>query len=318
MNGAKLVLKNKIFSGFNVREWVILFALIIIVIIFSTVSDRFATLANFEVILRQVAILAVLSFGMTFVISTGGIDLSIGSTIALIGILTAFALKAKMSVLAASCIGLGIGGLIGFTNGIITAKVKIPPFLVTLGLMSVLRGTAMVITKTYPVQVFNKDFVKIWGNGYIGAIPAIVLWAAVIFAVAQVFYVYTPFGNYVRAIGGNALAAKYSGVNVDKTLVMVYVLNGMFAGFAGLMMLARMSTARSDIGTDSAMDAITATVLGGTSMFGGKGSISFTFVGALIITVLSNGLVILGVDANVQLILKGIIVILAVSFSSKK
>jgi ribose transport system permease protein len=310
--------KKKFLAGFNIREWVILLALLIIVAIFSVLSDRFATLANFEVILRQVAILTVLSFGMTFVISTGGIDLSIGSAIALIGILTAFALKAKMSVFTASCIGLGMGIMIGLANGIITAKVNIPPFLVTLGLMSILRGAAMVVTKTYPVQVFNKDFVSVWGNGHIGFVPAIVLWAAIIFAIAQVLYVYTPFGNYVKAVGGNGLAAKYSGVNVDRTLIAVYALNGLFAGFAGLMMLARMSTARSDIGTDSAMDAITATVLGGTSMFGGKGSIFFTFVGALIITVLSNGLVMLGVDANVQLILKGIIVILAVSFSSKK
>lgn len=310
--------KQRFGFAFNIRNWVILITLLLLVAVFSIASNRFATLQNFEVILRQVAILAVISCGMTFVISTGGIDLSVGSAIALIGILTAFALKAKFGVFYSSMIGLGSGVAIGLVNGVITAKVRIPPFLVTLGLMSILRGTAMVVTKTYPVQVFNKSYPMVWGNGYVGPVPAIVLWAVVIFIIAHILYVRTPFGNYVKAVGGNPVAARYAGVNVDRTLIAVYALNGLFAGFAGLMMLARMNTARSDIGADSAMDAITASVLGGTSMFGGKGSIIFTMIGALIITVLSNGLVMLGVDSNVQMILKGVIVIIAVSFGEKK
>ena len=302
----------------RMRKGVILIALLLMVLAFSVLSKNFFTLSNIEVIFRQVAILVVLSFGMTFVISTGGIDLSIGSTVALVGVLTAFSIKAGFGVLPSSLVGILTGTVIGLANGIIIAKVNIPPFLVTLGMMSIVRGFAMVITQTFPVPLLSKRFGKVWSNGMAGPVPTIVLWAVLLLIITQILYCNTPFGNYVKAVGGNETAAKYAGVNVDQIKISVYALNGLIAGIAGCMMVARMNTARCDVGADLSMDAITATVLGGTSMFGGKGSIIFTGVGALILTVLSNGLVMMGVDSNIQTILKGIIVILAVSFGEKE
>jgi len=306
------IAKSNLFKGF------VVFALVIVVIVFSIVTKNFATLSNLEVIFRQVSILAVLSFGMTFVISAAGIDLSVGSIIALTGILAAFAINAGMGIFMASVIGIGSGMALGFFNGILTSKVKIPPFLVTLGSMSMIRGTAMVITGTFPVPLTDRTFSLVWGNGYIGPVPAIILWAALVCVITILLYHYTPFGKYVLAVGGNETAAVYAGVKVDSIKTSVFVINGLLAGVAGMLMLARMSTARCDLGTDSAMDSITAVILGGTSLFGGKGSIVFTFIGALLLVVLSNGLVILGVDSNIQLIVKGAIVILAVSFGEKK
>ena len=306
------IAKSNLFKGF------VVLALIAVVIFFSIVTKNFATLSNLEVIFRQVSILAVLSFGMTFVISTAGIDLSVGASIALTGILAAFAINAGLGIFLASIIGIGAGTAWGLFNGILTSKVRIPPFLVTLGSMSMIRGTAMVITGTFPVPLTDKTFSLVWGNGYIGPVPAIILWAVLVLIITMVAYHNTPFGKYVLAVGGNETAAVYAGVKVDGIKTSVYVINGLLAGVAGMLMLARMSTARCDLGTDSAMDAITAVVLGGTSMFGGKGSIIFTFIGALLIVVLSNGLVILGVDSNIQLIIKGAIVILAVSFGDKR
>ena len=302
----------------NIQTSVVFIALVAIVVFFSIATTSFATIGNLEVILRQVSILAILSFGMTFVISTAGIDLSVGSIIALSGMVSALAINAGSGILLASLAGIGVGTAFGIFNGFIISYVRLPPFLVTLGSMSIVRGIAMVITGTYPVPLTDKSFSIVWGNGNFLGIPAIILWAVLFFFIMHILYRYTPFGNFVRAIGGNETAAQYAGVKVAKNKTLVYVISGVLAGVAGMLMLARLSTGRCDLGTDSAMDSITAVILGGTSLFGGKGSIVFSLVGALILTVLSNGLVIMGVDSNVQLIVKGAIVILAVSFSEKR
>jgi len=302
----------------NIQTSVVFIALVVIVIFFSIATTSFATIGNLEVILRQVSILAILSFGMTFVISSAGIDLSVGSIIALTGMISALAINAGSGILVASLLGIGVGTAFGLFNGAIISFVRLPPFLVTLGSMSMVRGIAMVITGTYPVPLTDKSFSIVWGNGNIFGIPAIILWAALFFVIMHVLYRNTPFGNFVCAIGGNETAARYAGVKVAKNKALVYVINGFLAGVAGMLMLARLSTGRCDLGTDSAMDSITAVILGGTSLFGGRGSIVFSLVGALILTVLTNGLVIMGVDSNYQLIIKGAIVILAVSFSEKR
>ena len=299
-------------SGF---VYIVLFALIAI---FALISDKFLTLENFAVIGRQTAITAVIAFGMTFVITTAEIDLSVGSIVGLTVMVSTLTLEAGFGPIAAAGAGILVGLFFGFLNGILITKLHIPSFLVTLGTLGIARGIAMTVTNNETIVVYDKGFTNFWGSGEVLGIPNSILWTLLFFILAILLFNFTRFGNYIRATGGNRVAAKFSGINTDRIVILAMVISGFLAAIGGLMMVARINAGRPEVGSDLNLDAVTAVILGGTSLFGGKGSIVKTLVGALIITIITNALIIFGFQINVQMIVKGIIIIAAVSISEKK
>jgi ribose transport system permease protein len=286
-------------------------------LIFSLLSDNFCTLTNFGVIGRQTAMVSLIAFGMTFVITAAQIDLSVGSIVGLSGMMATLALRGRLGIVPASGIGIATGVLIGLVNGLVTAKLRIPSFLVTLGMLGIARGIALTVTGTQTVVVYDKAFPALWGAGSLHGFPVSVLWVALFFVLSYVLYNHTIFGNHVKATGGNAQAARFSGVDTDWTVVKVMTLSGFLSAIAGLLMTARLAAGRPEVGSGMELDAIAAVILGGTSLFGGRGSIVNTLIGALIMGVLTNGLVIMGMGSSIQMIVKGVIIIAAVSFSEK-
>jgi len=300
------------------QNWFVFFILAALVIIFSFLSDKFFQFENFASIGRQTAMTSLIAFGATFVITTGNIDLSVGSIVGLVGVTVAASLRAGFGVLGSSLIGLATGTLIGLVNGLLTAKVKIPAFLVTLGTMQIARGIALTVTNTRAVIIIDSTYTKIWGAGTIAGIPTSILWTIIFFGICFWLYHYTYFGNYVKAVGGNDTAATYSGINIDKIKILTFIIAGFLAAVAGLLMAARLKSGRPEVGSGMELDAVAAVILGGTALSGGRGKMFNTLVGSLIMGVIINGLIILGVQSNIQQIIKGTIIIAAVSLNKKQ
>ena len=309
------LVKTKTISSW--RNWFIYIVLFLLVVVFSLLNEHFFSLTNFGVIGRQTAMVSLVAFGMTFVITAAQIDLSVGSIVGLVGMMTTLALQWGLGIFGASVVGMLTGTLIGFLNGVITTKLRIPSFLVTLGMLGIARGISLTVTGTQTVVVYNKAFPAMWGAGMIFGFPVSVLWVLLFFVISITLYNYTVFGNHVKATGGNRIAAKFSGVNTDAVIIKVLMLSGFLSSIAGLLMAARLAAGRPEVGSGMELDAIAAVILGGTSLFGGKGSIVNTLIGALIMGVISNGLVILGMGSSIQMIVKGVIIIAAVSLSEK-
>ena len=285
--------------------------LIALCVILSIVAPHFLTERNAVNIFRQVSINAILAVGLTFVILTGGIDLSVGSALAVTGVLAVwFEVHHAPSPLAVIG-GLLIGALIGLVNGLFVARLKLQPFIVTLGALTYLRGLAYVATGAYPLVKPNLGFAWL-GSGFIGPVPVPVLIAAVVFAVSWFVLKRTVFGRHVYAIGGNEQAARLSGIAVPRTLTWVYTISGVCAGLAGVLYSARLESGQPQGGVGYELDAIAAVILGGTSLSGGVGSVMGTLVGALIIGVLDNGLVLMNVPFFYQLVIRGGVIIAAV------
>ena len=304
-------------SGSGWRSWFIYIVLGVLVIAFSLLNRQFFTLNNFKVIAGQTAMVSIIAFGMTFVITAAQIDLSVGSIVGLVGITSTLALQWGVGLAGASLVGILTGTLIGLINGVITAKARIPAFLVTLGMLGIARGIALTVTKTQTVVVYDKSFPAFWGAREIIGVPVSILWVLVFFTLAKILYDSTVFGNHVKATGGNMTAARFSGVKTDRIIIKVLTLSGFLSSIAGLIMAARLASGRPEVGSGMELDAIAATILGGTSLFGGRGSIVNTLIGALIMGVISNGLIFLGLESSIQMIVKGAIIILAVSLSEK-
>ena len=303
---------------FNWREWFIFFVLIALILGFSLLNDSFFSLQNFQIIGRQTAMVSIIAFGATFVITAGHIDLSVGAILGLVGIVAATIMQAGGGIVLASVVGLLLGAGIGLTNGLLVAKAKIPAFLVTLGTMSIARGIALTITNTKPLVIMEDGFISFWGAGEVGGFPVSIIWTAIIFFIALWLYRYNKFGNYVKAIGGNKTAALFSGIKVDKITILVFVLAGLLAAVSALIMAARLKSGRPEVGSGYELEAITAVILGGTLLSGGKGKMPNTLVGSLIVGIIVNGLTIMGVMSTIQQVIKGIIVIAAVSLSEKE
>ncbi|MGA2762240.1 MAG: ABC transporter permease [Spirochaetia bacterium] len=300
------------------RDWFIYIVLAFLVVFFTILRPSFFSLANFGNVARQVSMVAIMAFGMTFVITTANIDLSVGSVVSLVSVMSAFALSWGFGLIGSSLVGIAVGVLISFITGIIVTKAKIPSFLVTLGMLGIARGTALTITGTKAVNIYDAVFKSFWGAGAITFIPTALIWVIIALLISVLLYKYTIFGNHVKATGGNITAAQFSGINTDFVIVRSFVVLGACTAIAGLMMTSRIGEGRPDIASGMELDVIAAVILGGTSLFGGKGSIVTTFVGALIMTVITNGLIILGVGYSVQLIIKGVIIVAAVSLAEKK
>lgn len=293
-----------------------LIGLIILCVVISIITPRFLTVTNVLNVFTQVSVNAIIAVGMCFVILTGGIDLSVGSTLAITGAVAATLVKSNTNTFVTIIAVLIIGALIGLFNGILVSKGKIQAFIVTLATMTVFRGVTYVYTKGTPISGLSSDFTVI-GNGKLAGIPLPVI--LILLVVLGAWYVLnqTRYGRYVYAVGGNEDSARLSGINTDKIKALVYVICGVTAALSGIVVTSRIGSASPNAGSGFELDAIAAVVLGGTSLSGGEGSVIGTIIGAMIIGVLNNGLNLMNVSPFYQLIVKGFVIILAVILDKK-
>ena len=318
--------------GFDLFGFVARFAplifLLVLMAMFAILQPRFLSSINLFNVMRQVSITGLLAIGMTFVILTAGIDLSIGSLVALCGLVAAAVAKGGLqdrftvgegglgygwglAALAAIAVGLACG----YLQGLAITRLKVPPFVVTLGGMSAFRGAALLSAAGGPISGFEPSFTW-WGQGKLGPvpIPVIIFLSAAI--LAHVALRYTRYGRQVYAVGGNPEAARLSGLNVNRVIASVYVIMGFFAGLGSFVLAARLNSAEAVAGTGYELTVIASVVIGGTSLFGGSGTIFGTVIGSILIGVLLNGLVLMNVSSYIQQIVIGVIIVLAVAFDT--
>lgn len=290
----------------------IFLALILVCVLFSSMTSRFLTGTNLSVILNQVSVNAILAFGVTFVIIAGGIDLSLGSLVAVCGVVVALLSQNNEYGLWLAIIGTLIAGIaLGALNGFIVVLTKVPPFIVTLGTMTIGRGLALILSKGRPISDLNESL-NILGNGDLFGIPIPILFLVLSYATCHILLTKTIFGRYVKAIGGNEMASYVAGVRVNRIKLYVYMISGLFAALAGILLTARINTGQPNAGLGFELDAIAAVIIGGTSTRGGKGTITGTLLGVLFIGVINNGLDLVNVSAYWQQVIMGGIIILAV------
>ncbi|GDZ76303.1 ribose ABC transporter permease [Bifidobacteriaceae bacterium MCC01989] len=293
------------------------FVLLVLVVFMLIKAPNFGTVSNLFNVARSISISAILAAGMTFVIITTGIDLSVGSTIAVSGCIAVLAAQQGLNPLLAIFLGMVIGALIGLINGFLIAYCNLAAFIVTLGTMTFMRGLAYTITGGLPIVDNGLNF-RALGNGYLFHVPIPFIVMIIVYAVMWIVLDKTKYGSHVYAVGGNAEAARLAGINVKGVLLSVYVIAGLCAGLAGCIFAARVVSAQPTAGDGYEMDAIAAAVLGGTSLMGGKGKIPGTLIGAIIFGVLTTGLVLMNVPFFTQQLVKGIVIIIAVLIDGLK
>jgi len=297
------------------RQLGTLAGLALLVVLLTVLSPHFLTVSNLMNVMEQTSINAVIAVGMTFVILSGGIDLSVGSLVALSGVALAAALRSGVPLPIALLAGLATGAAAGLVNGLLITRGKLPAFIATLGMMSVARGLTLFVTDGRPISGFEAGF-RTLATGRVLGVPASVLLAAALYLAAHVVLTRTRFGLYVYAIGGNEEATRLSGVGVRFHKTMVYVLAGLMSAVAAVILTARLNSAQPIAGMMYELDAIAATVIGGTSLLGGSGTIGGTLIGALIMGVLRNGLNLLGISSFLQQVVIGLVIIAAVLVDS--
>lgn len=293
------------------RQLGILGGLVALCAVLALLSPYFLTVSNLLNVAQQTSINAIIAVGMTYVILSAGIDLSVGSILAFAGVVMASAMAAGAPTPLAIAAGLATGTACGVVNGVLISYGRLPPFISTLGMMSVARGAALVYTGGRPISTFPESFRSL-ATGEVFGVPLPIVLMLVTYLVAHLALTRTRFGRYVYAIGGNEEAALLSGVNVRFHKAMVYALCGLMSGLAAVVLTARLDSAQPIAGLMYELDAIAATVIGGTSLTGGAGSLGGTLIGALIMGVLRNGLNLLGVSSFVQQIVIGSVIIVAV------
>lgn len=290
----------------------ILVGLLILCIGLSVMTDKFATVTNFFNVVRQISINLYLACGMTFIILLGGIDLSVGSVIAISGCISAGMVTwVGLPVPVGILIGIFFGTLVGLFNGMIVSRTTIPAFIVTLATMNIGRGIARIYTNAQTISVMD-DAYTFWGKGKIFGIPVQLFLIIAVVALCSFILNRTQLGKHIYATGGSRTAAEYSGINTKKVTLFVFIFSGFLASLAGIWTVGRTFSATMVMGQSAEMDAIAAVVLGGTSMSGGKGSISGTVIGVIIIGVLNNGMNLLGIDSSWQYVVQGIVILIAV------
>ncbi|HEY4148343.1 MAG TPA: ribose ABC transporter permease [Chitinophagaceae bacterium] len=306
----------------NLRRFQSLIALFVLCILLSFLTDKFFTTANGINVLRQVAVNVCVATGMTLIVLTGGIDLSVGSVLALCGAIAAGLLKNGLrfpsadlligfTILGAVLAAMIIGAVLGLCNGLAVTLFKVPPFVATLAMLTIARGFTMLYTEGHPISNLGSGFAFI-GTGALLGIP-VPVWIAVAVVLLSVFITrQTKLGRYIYAIGGNETAAKLSGIRINRVKLIVYGLGAALAAVGGIIVTSRLDSAQPNAGTSYELDAIAAVVIGGTSLNGGKGSVGGTVIGAVIIGVLNNGLVLLNVSPFWQQVVKGCVILLAV------
>jgi ribose transport system permease protein len=285
--------------------------LIALIVVMSVIAPNFLTVDNFFEVARQVSVNAILALGVTFVILTAGIDLSVGSLLGLSALIALLAAKAGLPTPVCLLGALAVGVAGGLLNGLLVARLALASFIVTLAALTIFRGLVFIGTDGSAVTPASVPFAWI-GQGSVGSVPVAVIVMVAVFAGAWLLLNRTVFGLRVLAVGGNAEAARLAGIPVKRTLTIVYVLSGLCAGIAGIILAARLQSAVPDLGTGYELNAIAAVVLGGTSLAGGRGSLAGTLVGAMIIGVLGNGLVLMNVPSFWQLLIQGLVILVAV------
>lgn len=288
-----------------------LFVLVVLLVAVLAIArpNTFFTSMNLFNILRQVSLITIVAVGQTLVMTSGGIDLSVGFNLGLSGVMIAHFIQQGTDPVLAVAIGILLSVLVGVSNGLIITKLALPPFIVTLGIAKIVRGVMYVVTRGYPIPT-HTPFIVALGNGYIGPIPIPTVVMALIVAAGAYLLQGTVFGNRLKAIGGNETAARLSGINVDRSKIYIYGLVGLLCGIAGLIMVGRVNAGNPNSGLNFDLDSIAATIIGGTSLAGGEGTVIGTLLGSLLLGIIANGLVLLNVNMYWQTIVAGAIIII--------
>ena len=301
------------------RKNIIYLGFVVIFIIFSlTLSDKgFLDPNNLLNIVRQTAMIAIMAVAMVFVLSAGEIDLSVGAVAGLASVTTAMAIDAAGPIVGVGA-GLATGIAVGVANGLLTTRIGIPSFLTTLAMMGIAKGLAMWVSGTAAVPILSEGYAFVFGGGDIGPIPTLLFWMLIAAVIGHLVLRRTTFGRRVLATGGNVVAAGYSGVDTRGIKMKVLVISSLAAGVAGMLYAGRLQSGRFQLGEGDELSVIAAVVLGGTSLFGGVGTVVGTIVGALMIGLINNGLILMGLEYSQQLIARGAIIVLAVALSQQK
>lgn len=307
----------KLKKNINISKCMVYIIFLVVLSLFAIfIGGSFFSLNNILNIIRQTAVVSMIAVTTTFVIAIGEIDLSVGSTIGLSGLMAALVLQSTDNIPLAILAALAVGLVVGLINGLLIVALNLPSFLVTLGMQMVLVGTSMWITNTTAIPIGNTTFTFIFGGGSIGKLPLLLLWVLITGAVGYIVLNRTPYGKKVLAVGGNATSARYSGINVKKIVVYVFVYSSLMAALGGMLYAGRMSSGRYTFGDGLELDAIASVILGGTSMAGGNGSIVGAIIGSLLIGTINNGLMFFGLSTAQQTVAKGAIIILSVALSA--
>ena len=306
--------KKKLINQINIYRSVLI---LLVICVFATIlSPSFLSVTNLFNVFKQITVAGIVGCGMTFVILTGGIDLSVGSILGLSGVLASGVLASPGNTAVAVAVSLTVGIACGAVNGFFVSVCGIPPFISTLGMMTLLRGVILVYTKGSPIPI-KSDAYKFFGKGSIAGIPVPVIILIIVFLLAHYILTQTSYGRSVYAVGGNREAARLSGIRVKTSEFLVYTLNGLMCGMAGLILTARLGSAQSTSGTGIEMDAIAAVILGGTSLSGGVGFVLPTVVGAMIMGIIDNILTLMNVNPHATNIVKGAVILIAVLVDKK-
>jgi ribose transport system permease protein len=306
-------------KAFDWRQYIIYFAFVGVFAFFAITlhGEGFLTDNNLLNIVRQTATISVMAVAMTFVIGAAQIDLSVGAVAGLASVTTAMAID-HFGLVAGIGVGLLTGLLVGSVNGALVAILAIPSFLVTLGMLGVARGTAMWITDTAPQPILDDTYNNAFGSGDLGPFPSLLIWTAVTVIVGHIALRKTAYGRRVLATGGNAVAARFSGVDTRRITFLVLAVMGLVAGLAGMLYAGRLQSGRFQWGEGDELSVIAAVILGGTSLFGGRATVIGTLFGSLMIGLINNGLILMGLEFSQQLIVRGGIIILAVALARRK
>jgi ribose/xylose/arabinose/galactoside ABC-type transport system permease subunit len=303
------------------QKFGIAIAVLVEVIIFALLSPYFFSSENFLNVSLQISITAIIAVGMTLVILTAGIDLSVGALVAFTGVVATGILKVDLpyplALTMALCGGLAVGAVSGAMAGIFTTRFNITPFIVTLALMTIWRGASYMVTDGRPVWGLPDQF-AVLGSGRLLAVPIPTLIMILVYITAHILLTRTPFGRYIYAVGGNREAARLSGINTNSVLIRVYIICGALASLSGILLASRMNSGQPNAGLMYELDVIAAVVVGGTSLFGGRGTVIGTFLGAMLIGILRNGLNLLNVNSYVQQVVVGVVILLAVLIDNLK
>jgi ribose/xylose/arabinose/galactoside ABC-type transport system permease subunit len=306
----------------SASQFLIVVAVVTECIIFSILSPSFLTIDNFVNVALQIAIYGILAVGMTLVIITGGIDLSVGSLVALSAVAAAavmekFSGQPRLSILLAVALGIGLGLVAGSFSGLMITRLRVPPFIVTLALMTIGRGLAFILTGGFSIGNLPLGF-GFLGRGHLGPVPIPVITMALVFAAGYLVLSKSQYGRYLYAIGGNEEASRLSGINTKRVIQRVYLINGGLAGLAGITLASRLGAGVPNSGLQYELDVIAAVVVGGTSLMGGTGSVMGTFWGTVFIGILNNGLNLANVDPYTQKVALGVVILLAVLLDRMK
>ncbi|WP_108251339.1 ABC transporter permease [Planctomonas deserti] len=307
------------FGELDWRRYVIYIGFVVVFAFFAVLlrDQGFLSPNNLLNIFRQTATITVIAVGMTYVIACAEIDLSVGSTAGLSSVCTAMALS-QWGIIPGILAGLAVGLVVGSVNGALVSLLGIPSFLVTLGMLGIAVGVAQWITASAPQPILNDTFNMIFGSGNFGPVPGLLVWSAVFVAIGAVVLSRTKFGRQVLATGGNRTAADFTGINTKRIKFQVLLISGLVASVAGMLYAGRLESGRFQWGAGDELSAIAAVILGGTSLFGGAGSVVGTLFGALLIGLINNGLILAGLDSSQQQVVRGAIIILAVALARKK